>query len=87
MKCDMIVLGANEATDLWKVLMNCLGRGVPVASTVTNCNLSHCMGKPTIYIGENKVADQLIGAFVFATGILQFLYFINPNFPASSHLL
>ena len=26
-----------------------------------NCQLSRCMGKPTICMGENKVADQLRG--------------------------
>ena len=51
------------------------------------------MGKPTICIGEKKGADQLrgncevtaklISAFVFATWIVQFLYFLNPEFPAS----
>ena len=49
------------------------------------------MGKPTICIGENKGADQLrsklIGAFVFATQIVQFLFYLNPKFQASSHLL
>ena len=29
---------------------------------------------------------KLISAFVFATGIVQSLYFLNPNFQASSHL-
>ena len=29
----------------------------------------------------------LISAFVFATWIVQFLYFLNPKFPASNHLL
>ena len=39
------------------------------------------MSKQTICICENK------GAFVFATSIVQFLYFLNSKFPASSHLL
>ena len=30
------------------------------------------MGKPTICMDENKGADQLISAFVFATRIVQF---------------
>ena len=30
---------------------------------------------------------KLISAFVFATRIVQFLYYLNPIFPASSHLL
>ena len=51
------------------------------------------MRKPTICIGENKGADQLPSnceadhALVFATRIVQFLYFPNPKFPVSSHLL
>ena len=53
------------------------------------------MGKPTICIGENKDADQLrgnraaklISAFVFATGIVQFLSYLNPKFQASISFL
>ena len=47
------------------------------------------MGKPTICLGENKGADQLRGysAFVFATRIVHFLFFLNPKFQASSLLL
>ena len=51
------------------------------------------MGKPTICIGENKGADQLRGnreadhAFVFATRIVQFLFYLNPKFQASSPFL
>ena len=33
------------------------------------------------------VTVKLISAFVFATWIVQFLYFPNPKFPASSHLV
>ena len=50
--------------------------------------------EPTFRISENKGADQLrsyceadISAFDFATWIVQFLYFLNPKFPASSHIL
>ena len=49
------------------------------------------MRKPAFCICENKDADQLrgklINAFVFATRIVQSLYFLNPKFQASSHLL
>ena len=51
------------------------------------------MGKPTVSICENKGADQLRSyykadlAFVFATRIVKFLYFLNQKFPVSSHLL
>ena len=51
------------------------------------------MGKPTICIGENKDADQLRGnreadqPFVFATRIVQFLFYLTPKFQASSLLL
>ena len=33
------------------------------------------------------VTAKLISAFVFATQIVQFLYFLNPKFQASGHLL
>ena len=33
------------------------------------------------------VTAQLISAFVFATKIIPFLYFLNPKFQVSSHLL
>ena len=50
------------------------------------------MGKPTICICENKDADQLrgkplISAFVFAARIVQFLFYLNPKFQASSSFL
>ena len=51
------------------------------------------MGKPTICIGENKGPDQLHSnceadyAFDFATRIVQFLFYLNPNFQASSSFL
>ena len=47
------------------------------------------MRKPTICICETKGTDQLCSncAFVFHTRIVQFLYFLNPKFPASSYLL
>ena len=47
--------------------------------------MSRPMGKPTICIGENKGADQLCGnreadyTFVFATWIVQFLFYLNPK--------
>ena len=51
------------------------------------------MRKPAFCICENKDADQLrvnaklISAFVFATRIVQTLYFLYPKFQASSYLL
>ena len=39
------------------------------------------MGKLTICIGENKDADQRL---CFATQIVQFLFYLNPKFQASS---
>ena len=66
-------------------------------NTITKYDLashyvSHPMGKPTICLGENKGADQLvtaklISAFVFATRIVQFLLYLTPKFQASSLLL
>ena len=52
------------------------------------CQSSRHMGKPTNCLDENKGADQLtaklISAFVFATRIVQFLFYLNPKFPAST---
>ena len=45
------------------------------------------MRKPAFCICENKDADQLISAFVFAIRIVQFLYYLNPKFQTSSYLL
>ena len=45
------------------------------------------MGKPTICIGENKDVDQLISAFVFATRIVQFLFYLNLKFQVCSSFL
>ena len=36
---------------------------------------------------RRSATAMLISAFVFATRIVQLLYFLNPKFPASSHLL
>ena len=51
------------------------------------------MRKPAFCICENKGADQLLcnceadHAFVFATRIVQFLYSLNLEFPASNYIL
>ena len=51
------------------------------------------MGKPAICIYENKDADQLSGnreadlRLFFATRIVQFLFYLNPKFQASSSFL
>ena len=51
------------------------------------------MRKLDFCLCKNKGADsfavtvKLISAFAFATQIVQFLFFLNPKFQASSHLL
>ena len=56
-------------------------------------HMSHVMRKRDYCLCENKaqisfaVTAKLISAFVFATRIVQFLFFSNPKFQASSHLL
>ena len=55
--------------------------------------MSRMMRKQTICIGENKDTDQFPAnceadnPFVFTTPIVQFLFFLNPKFQASSLLL
>ena len=51
------------------------------------------MRKPIFAYAKTKtqiscaVTAQLISAFVFATRIVQFIYYLNPKFRVSSHLL
>ena len=55
--------------------------------------MNRLMRKPTIFICETKaqisfaVTAKLISAFVFSTRIVQFLFYLNPNFQASSSFL
>ena len=56
-------------------------------------DLNCVVRKPAFCICENKDADQLCGytaklisAFVFATRLVQSLYFLNPKFQTSSRL-
>ena len=52
--------------------------------------MSRVVRQPTLCICVNKGAGQLrsnFEAFVFATQIVQFLFFLNPKFPVSSHVL
>ena len=55
--------------------------------------MSRVMRKLSFCICENRDADQLRGnreadqVFVFATLIVQSIFFLNPKFQASSHLL
>ena len=56
-------------------------------------NLSHVMKKRLFAYAKTKalisfaVTAKLISAFVFTTWIVQFLFYLNPKFQASSHLL
>ena len=47
-----------------------------------NCLFSHAQAHFAVH-----VTAKLINIFVFTTRIVQFLFFLNPKFPASSHLL
>ena len=59
----------------------------------TKAYMSLVMRKPAFCICEKKtqisfaVTAKLISAFVFAIRIVQSLYYLNPKFQASSHLL
>ena len=70
----------------------CLFRNI-IAMYIFLHHLSRPMGKPTICVSKTKVqisfagTAKLISAFVFATRIVQFLFYLNPKFQASSLLL
>ena len=58
----------------------------------TNYKMSHCIRKPTTCMGENKAADQLCSNCTADQHLcfrytVQFLFFSNPKFQASSLLL
>ena len=75
----------------------CKGRcATNCANRASTLYMSHSMRKPAFCICENKDADQLrgyavtaklISAFVFAPWIEQSLFYLDPKFQASSHLL
>ena len=52
-------------------------------------DMSRVMRKPAFCIWEKDfvVTAKLISAFVFATWIVQSLYYLNTKFQASSHLV
>ena len=52
---------------------------------ISNNLLSHVMRKPAFCICETTA--MLISAFVFATRIVQSLYFLKTKFQASSHIV
>ena len=81
-------------------LIQCIYKDSQLFSANSLSHMSRLVGKPTICIGGNKDADQLrgnreadlvtaklISAFVFATRIVQFLFYLNPKFQASSSFL
>ena len=66
----------------------------PVPAPLQQVKLCHVMRKPDFSLGENKGADQmcikltaqlqLINTFIFATQIVQSLFFVHTKFQASS---
>ena len=52
-------------------------------------NISHMQkqNRRSAYCKADQLTAKLISNFVFATRIIQFLYFLNPKFPVSGHLL
>ena len=63
-----------------------------VRFTSDAAHLNHVMRKPTFCICDDKGADQLCSIceadhhLFFATQMVQFLYFLNPKFPAFGRL-
>ena len=78
---------------LWFSMSLVIGVCFYAVLTFVRQYLSLVTRKPAFCIFENKDADQLrstaqlISAFVFATQIVQSLYYLNPKLQASSHLL
>ena len=47
--------------------------------------MSRVVRKPAFSYAKTKTQSKLINAFVVAIRIIQFLYYLNPKFQASSH--
>ena len=84
-----------KSLDLYSILYSASYGKKPI---FLEMKMSLVMRKPAFCICENKDADQLCGnrkadtaklisAFVFATQIIQSIYYLNSKFQASSHLL
>ena len=58
---------------------------IPGPSSFLNYKISLRMRKPKIFIGENKGADYCETDPLY--GYYNFFFFLNPKFPAFSHLL
>ena len=65
--------------NVWRASCYCFGGSHQYLSLV--------MRKPPFCKCENKDADQLISAFVFAIRTVPSLFYLNPKFQASSYLL
>ena len=63
--------------------MNCSGKTI-LSRVLKNRLFAYAKTKTQISFA---VTAKLISAFVFATRIVQSLYFLNPTFQASNHLL
>ena len=73
---------------MWfSVLLVLVSVSVLFSTSMCLGDMSRVVRKPAFCICENKDADQLISAFVFAIRIVQFLYYLNPKFQANSHLV
>ena len=83
----------NEVVE-WRGVCSCLHR-VNLQRLVQNIIYEPPHGKTNnLYKRKKKktqisfeVTAKLISDFVFATGIVRFLYFLNPKFSASNHIL
>ena len=73
-----------QHTNWAQAWLRCQYQSINWAATWENRIIAYAKTKPQI---SCAVTAQLISAFVFATWIVQSLYFLNPKFRASSHLL
>ena len=78
--------------DMSQSLRHLNGNSNIVCTYIKN-EMSRFVRKPDFAYAKTKtqisfaVTAKLISAFVFATRIVQFLFYLNPKFQASSHLL
>ena len=76
----------------WQLLLTFVSTMIVCLSDAQKTFLGRSRENQHLAYAKTKVqiscaVRKLISAFVFATRIVQFLYFLNPKFPVSSHLL
>ena len=82
----LVLLICSEATSLFQACENDKYPKLPIINEPRHVKTGFLHMRKTKTQISFAIAAKLISAFVFATQIVQTLYFLNPKFQASSHI-